>query len=139
MKIQIQRRNEAFLMEARNEHNHVLLMDSAAAYSDPKQAQGFSPMQLLLTALGGCSTIDIISILEKQRQPLSDIQVEIQGTRADSIPKVFEKINLHYTLSGNLDAEKVRKAIALSLEKYCSVAKMLEKTAEIEYTFSIKP
>ncbi|WP_027003210.1 OsmC family protein [Hugenholtzia roseola] len=138
MKIQIQRRNEAFLMEARNENGNTLLMDNAAAYATPNQAQGLSPMQLLLAAIGGCSTIDIISILEKQRQPLVDIQIEIEGARADTIPKVFEKINLHYTLFGNLDPEKVRKAIELSLEKYCSVSKMLEKTAEIAYSFSIK-
>jgi putative redox protein len=133
MKIEIKRIQEHFLMQAENETHQTILMDSSQG-----TPQGMSPMELLLAGIGGCSTIDIISILQKQRQELQDIRITVEGNRADSIPKVFTKINLHYTLIGNLDTEKVQKAIDLSLEKYCSVSRMLEKTAEITYSFQIQ-
>jgi putative redox protein len=136
MRITINRLNDEFLMEAQNEHQNSIRMDSSA----DGNPQGMSPMQLLLAGIGGCSTIDIISILKKQRQDLQDIQIQVDGERAtDEMPKVFRKIHLHYTLKGTLDEDKVKKAIDLSVEKYCSVSKMLEKTATITYSFEIQP
>jgi putative redox protein len=137
MKISIQRLAAPYLMEASNEAGHTLLMDSGA---DGNPAQAMTPMQLLLAGIGGCSTVDIVLILQKQRQNVADIQVQVQGERAkDQTPAVFTDIQLHYTLIGdNLEEEKVRRAIDLSIEKYCSVAKMLEKTANISYSFEIK-
>jgi len=134
MKIQIKRLNDEFLMEAQNETQNTIRIDSSA----DGNPQGMSPMQLLLAGIGGCSTIDIISILKKQRQDFQDIQVSIEGNRVDDVPKVFNKIHLHYTVIGNLEADKVQKAIDLSLEKYCSVSKMLERTAQISYSFNIQ-
>jgi len=134
MKIQIKRLNDEFLMEAQNETQNTIRIDS----STDGNPQGMSPMQLLLAGIGGCSTIDIISILKKQRQDFQDIQVSIEGNRVDDVPKVFNKIHLHYTVIGNLEADKVQKAIDLSLEKYCSVSKMLERTAQISYSFNIQ-
>lgn len=95
-------------------------------------------MQLLLAGLGGCSTIDIVGILKKQRQELEDIRVTVDGEREPNVePSLFQDIHVHFTLTGNLDEDKVRKAVDLSMEKYCSVAKTLEKTARITYDFKI--
>ncbi len=137
MKISIQRLAAPYFMEASNEAGHTLRMDSGA---DSNPAQAMTPMQLLLAGIGGCSTVDIVLILQKQRQNVADIQVVVEGERAkDQTPAVFTDIQLHYTLFGdNLEEEKVRRAIDLSVEKYCSVAKMLEKTAKITYSFEIK-
>ena len=134
MQIHIKRLDENFLMEAKNEHQNTILIDSSAGET-PK---GMSPMQLLLAGIGACSTIDIISILKKQRQNANSIEIIVNGDRVETIPKVFDKIHIHYILEGDLEEEKVKKAIDLSLEKYCSVSKMLEKTAQIDYTFEVK-
>ena len=96
------------------------------------------PMQLLLAGIGGCSAIDVISILRKQRQPLEDIKVTVNGEREpNQVPSLFTKIHMHYELFGDLDEPKVARAISLSNEQYCSVGKMLEKTAEVTYDFTI--
>jgi putative redox protein len=102
------------------------------------QNLGFRPMQVLLAGLGGCSSIDVISILKKQKQPVLDIRVTIDGERAkNEVPSLFTDIHVHFTLAGDLDEEKVKKAVDLSMDKYCSVAKTLEKTATITHSFSI--
>ncbi len=95
-------------------------------------------MQLVAMGLGGCSAMDVVTILNKQRQQIESLSIQIDAERAtDQVPAVFTDIHLHYALGGNLDAEKVRRAIDLSLEKYCSVSRMLEKTARITYSFSV--
>jgi len=95
------------------------------------------PMESVLMAIAGCSTIDIVMILEKMRQPLEHIEVEVESERRDEIPKTFTKVNLHYKLKGNLKKNKVEQSINSSLEKYCSVSKMIEKSAEITSTYEI--
>lgn len=136
MRIDLSRRNNAVHLEASNEDGQTVSIDGAPSVGG--ENLGMRPMQLLLSALGGCSTIDVIQILKKQRQPLEDIHVRIDGDRQkDVTPSLFEKIHVHFTLKGELDEKKVKRAIALSLEQYCSVAKTLEKTAEITYSFEI--
>ncbi len=136
MQITIQRKNDAVHMEARNEDGNSISIDGAPTVGG--ENKGFRPMQLLAAGAGSCSTIDIISILKKQRQPLKDIRVEINANRQDGkVPSLFETIHLHYILSGDLDPVKVEKALELSLTKYCSVVKILEKTATITYTYEI--
>ncbi len=99
---------------------------------------GARPMELVLMALGSCSSIDIIQILKKQRQHISDFVVEVNGERSpDCIPSLFTNINVHYKLKGKLDEKKVDKAIKLSMEKYCSVTAILNKTANVSYSFEI--
>ena len=100
---------------------------------------GARPMELILMGLGSCGAMDIISILKKQKQDLHDFKIEIDGER-DSIntPSVFTNIKIKFVFVGNLDQAKVEKAVNLSMEKYCSVSAMLEKTARIEYSFIIK-
>ena len=95
------------------------------------------PMESVLMAIAGCSTIDIVMILEKMRQPLENIEVEVEAERREEIPRTFTKVNLHYKLTGNLKEKKVEQSINSSLEKYCSVSKMIEKSAEITSTYEI--
>lgn len=95
------------------------------------------PMQAVLMAIAGCSTIDIVMILKKMRQDLKDIKVEIEGTRQDEIPRVYTKIHMHYKLYGEVKDKKAAQAVELSIEKYCSVSKMLEKAAEISTSYEI--
>jgi len=124
-------------MEARNEDGNIVHIDGSPQVGG--QNLGFRPMQLLAAGAAGCSAIDIIDILTKQRQPLEDLQVEVDAEReANKVPSLFTKIHLHYILHGRLDTMKVERAIALSLEKYCSVVKTLEKTATITHTYQIK-
>lgn len=122
-------------MQAETENGHKVLMDTSAANGG--NGSGASPMQLVLVAAGGCSTIDIIDILKKQREPLEDINVEVTGTRAESVPKVFTSIHLDYALTGSIDPQKAVRAIKLSIEKYCSVLLMLEKAAEISWSATL--
>ena len=136
MQIKIRRLNQASHLEATNEEGLTLQMDGSPDVGGENRAM--RPMQILLTSLGGCSAMDIISILKKQRQPLEDIQFTLDGIREESaIPSLFKDIHITYKLFGDLDEEKVRRAIDLSLEQYCSVAKTLEKTAKITYSFKI--
>jgi len=94
--------------------------------------QGMRPMEMMLMSVGACSTVDVISILKKARQDVTDCVVELEGERADAIPAVFEKIHLHFKVSGNnLDESKVKRAVELSAEKYCSASIMLKNAGVI--------
>ena len=104
------------------------------------QNLGMRPMQLMLAGLGSCSAIDLILFLRKMRQELRDIKLTVTAEREeDKVPSLFTKIHVHYDLYGPIDERKATKAMELSLEKYCSVAKLLEKTAEISGDFTIHP
>ena len=92
---------------------------------------GLRPMETLLAALAGCSSMDVIKILKKQRQHLERLEVDVNAERADAVPPVFTKIHLRFRAHGAVDLKKLEKAVALSVEKYCSVSKMLEPTVEI--------
>jgi putative redox protein len=97
------------------------------------------PMDMLLAALGACSSVDVVSILAKKRNKLVSLEIVISGERAKDPPSVWTKIDMVYKLTGELDEKAVRDAIELSQTKYCSVAAMLRKTAEINYRFEILP
>ena len=133
MKVTLKRLDDAFHFEARNEDGNTMQFDAGPNIGGHNK--GVRPMQTLLMALGGCSAIDIISILNKQRIALDDINIEIDGEReAGKEPSLFETIHVNYYLTGNADAAKAKRAVDLSMEKYCSVAKTLEKTAQITYS-----
>jgi putative redox protein len=137
MKIVLKRLNDACHLEARNEEGNSIHIDGSPSVGG--ENKGFRPMQLLAAGAGGCSSIDIISILKKQRQELKDIEVVVDADREEGeIPSLFRSIHLHYILTGNLDKEKVEIAINLSLQKYCSVVKTLEKTAKITSSYEIR-
>ena len=115
---------------------HSVVMDGAPEAGG--RNLGVRPLEMLLLGLGGCTAFDVVSILRKSRQQLVDCEVEIEAERAESIPKVFTKIHLHFIVSGrDLDQGKVAKAIDLSADKYCSASRMLEKTAAITHDFEI--
>ncbi len=115
---------------------HSVVMDSAPDHGGRNLAA--RPMEMVLLGLGGCTAIDVIQILQKSRQKISNCVVEISATRADSVPAVFTKIHLHYVVDGHKLSEKhVKRAIELSSEKYCSVSFMLAKTAEITHDYEI--
>jgi putative redox protein len=100
---------------------------------------GASPMELLLIGVGGCSGMDVISILEKKHQTVTAFEVLVHGDRAEEHPKVFTKINMEYVVTGHaLDPEAVKRAVELSETKYCSVMATLRKTAEINITITIR-
>ncbi len=95
------------------------------------------PMEGVLLSAAGCSTIDIVMILEKMRQPIESIEVQVEGTRQDAIPRIFTHMHLHYILKGNLKDKKVKEAVNLSIDKYCSVVIMLAKAIEISTSYEI--
>jgi len=113
-----------------NERGDTLTLDG--------NKQVTSPMEVVLSAAGACSSVDVVEILKKGRFELTDCRCELSATRADSPPQVFTKIHAHYIVSGEGLTEKaVERAVALSVDKYCSVMKMLEPSVEITTEFSI--
>lgn len=99
---------------------------------------GPTPMELVLMALGGCTGMDVISILQKMRQDVKNFEINLTAEKAQEYPKIFTKIHLEYVVYGtNLDEASVKKAIDLSREKYCSVSAMLRKAIEITYSWKI--
>jgi putative redox protein len=137
MKVEIKRINDAVLFEAVNETGNTFHIDGSSDIGGVNG--GFRPTQLLLAAAGSCSSIDVIEILKKQKQPLEDLKVTIEGEKEKGVvPSLFRKIHLHFTLKGNLDKEKVERAINLSAEKYCSVIKTLEHVATVTHSYSIE-
>lgn len=136
MNIKIQRLGEGFHLEARNEEGNTVLMDSSPETGG--QGKGMRPMQLLLSALGGCSAIDVINILKKQKQDISAFEIEVTGEREKTEDhSLFKNIELHFKIKGTVDAIKAERAVKLALDKYCSVAKTLEPTARIHPVISI--
>ncbi len=128
MKINLKRLNNNFHFQTTNESGDVVHLDNKSE-ADP---QGASPMELLLMGIAGCSGIDIVVILKKQQLEMTNLEMEVEGMRVDGeIPNVFRKIHLKISIDGEIPENKAKRAVDLSLEKYCSVAKMLEKTAEI--------
>lgn len=99
---------------------------------------GPSAMELVLMSAGTCSAYDVVSILEKSRQDVTDVSVALEADRASEAPKVFTRIHMHFTITGRgVDPKRVERAIALSVEKYCSATAMLEKTATVTHGFTL--
>lgn len=136
IKIELNRLNEAFHFEARNEQGNSVHMDAAPDIGGT--SQGMRPMQLLLAALGGCSAIDLISILKKQKQPVDDVRITVTGEREEgAVPSLYRKVHAHFRLFGSIDSDKAERAVSLSVEKYCSVARTLEPHAHVTHSFEI--
>jgi len=115
---------------------HILNMDGAPEAGGRNLAP--RPMELMLAGAGGCTAFDVVLILQRSRQNIIACEVSLQAERAETDPKVFTKINLHFTVKGkDLDPSKVERAINLSHDKYCSATAMLGKTAEITHSFEI--
>ena len=123
-----------FVGQSGSGHSVVL----GTAFGPEEQSPGPSAMELVLIGLGGCSAYDVVLILTKGRQAIDDVVVELEATRAQTDPKVFTRVHMHYVVKGRaLAPEKVERAIALSAEKYCSASAMIAKTAIITHDFEI--
>ena len=115
---------------------HIVAMDGAPDGGGNNLAP--RPMEMVLLGTGGCTAYDVVLILKRGRQDVRGCSVKLEAERAETDPKVFTKINFHFTVTGrNLDPGKVERAIELSHEKYCSASIMLAKTAEITHTTEI--
>lgn len=137
MKVTIKRIDDDFHLESTNADGLTVHTDGSPAIGGHNLA--FRPMQMVLAALGSCSSIDVIHLLRKQRQALVHLEVEVEGQRAEGeIPAVFTDIHLKYLLYGPLDEKKAERACRLSMEKLCSVSKMLEKSVNITWSYEIR-
>lgn len=115
---------------------HAVVMGSMGGKSGIAIAP--TPMEMILMGLGGCTSYDVVHILERGREAVTDCAVEIEAQRATEDPKIFTRIHLHFVLTGKaLNPAKVERAIALSAEKYCSASAMLAKAADITHDFEI--
>lgn len=120
-------------MDIRDRDGHIMRMDIPV--NQGGNGSGFRPMQTMLAALCGCSSVDVISILKKQRQELTDLKIEVDGEREEGKePSLWKEISVKFKLTGAMEAAKAKRAVDLSIEKYCSVAETLRKAgATIQY------
>jgi len=115
---------------------HAVVMEGAPG--EGEISIGIRPMEMLLLGMGGCSSIDVVMILKKAREKVADVVVEMEGERADEVPKVYKRIHVHYIVTGRgLNPAAVERAIKLSAEKYCSASVMLAAVAEVTHDFEI--
>lgn len=127
---------EGIAFVGETESGHAVVMDGAPAAGG--RNLGPRPMEMLLLGAGGCSSIDVIMILKKSRQAVSDCYVELEAERAETEPKVFTKIHMHFVVKGkDIKPEAVEKAVKLSAEKYCSASIMLGATAKMTHDFEV--
>lgn len=137
MEINLSRKSGKFNFEAINENGFKVELDAKPAIGG--EGKGFRPMETLLVGLGGCSGIDIVNVLTKQKEPLDDIKINIKATRKDEeMPPIFDVIDIHFDLYGNLSVPKVERAIQMTFDKYCSVSNILGRSATINFTYAIK-
>jgi len=131
MKVKLQRLNNNYLFEAKGASGVPVLIDNKTE----EPSKGASPMELLLMGVGGCSAIDVVMILKKQRQEITSYKMEVEGQRKEvRDAKPFEAIHVTLYLEGKIDEAKAVRAAQLSFEKYCSVSITLEASVEITYS-----
>lgn len=136
--IELKRVDNAYAFEAVDGNGNKARLDASSAIGG--HDSGIRPMQTLLMGLGGCGGVDILSILQKQKQAVTDFSMVIQGEREQGKePSLWKYIHIHFHFAGEVDAHKAEKAVALSLNKYCSVAATLKAAGcTIEWTINIK-
>ena len=134
MTVNLRRLDDDFNMQATNEDGHTVVADGSEDIGG--QNAGMRPMQLLLSAVGSCSSIDVVLLLRKQRQELADLRVVVTGTRRTEAPRIFTAIHVAYTLVGPVDEKKAERACRLSMEKMCSVSLML-KAGGVDITWEV--
>ena len=122
--------------EGETDSGHKIMMDGHSKYGGDNR--GARPMEMILLGLGGCSSIDVMLMLNKSKQDVTDCICEVTAERADAVPAVFTKIHVHFIVIGNdLQDNRVKRAVTLSAEKYCSVSLMLEKSVEMSHSYEI--
>lgn len=130
MQVNLKRLNDNYLFEGESASGIKIHIDNKT----DEAPKGASPMELLLMAVGGCSAIDIVSILKKQRQQITDYKIEVSGEREEvKEAKPFKSIHVKVILEGDIQPEKAMRAAQLSFEKYCSVSITLEKSLKVTY------
>lgn len=128
---------DGMMFEAAADSGHTITMDGPPELGG--RNRGSRPMEVVLMGTGACSAADVVSILKKSRQDVTGCVVELEAERAESVPKVFTCIHMHYVVSGrSLKPEAVERAVRLSAEKYCSATRMLNETAAITHDFEIR-
>lgn len=136
MNINLVRKSGKFNFEAENENGFTVELDAKAAIGG--EGKGFRPMEMLLIGLGGCSGIDMVNVLTKQKEPLNDIKIAINATRKEeAMPPIFDVIDIHFDLFGDLSSQKVERALTMTFDKYCSVSNILGRSATINFTYTI--
>ncbi len=119
---------EGTKLDAASASGHTVRLDGGSGKTGP------TPMEALLLALGGCSTVTIAQFLTKMRQPYTLLEVELSGDREEEPPRIYTKIHAHYRVAGDVDHKRVQRAIEMTHSKYCSVHTMLEQSAEMSHT-----
>lgn len=135
MEVILKRKNDAYHFEAENASGNLVSFDASEQIGG--QNKGMRPMEVVLASLAACSSIDVISILNKQKINPAHFEVKVNATRVDAIPAVFKTIHVQYIVSSDVDESRLIRAIELSMTKYCSVTKMLEPTVEITHSHEI--
>ena len=126
--------NMSFVGES--ESGHSVVMDGPPESGG--RNLGVRPMEMVLLGMGGCTAFDVVLILQRQRQAISDCHVELSAERAQNVPKVFTKIHVHYVVRGrNLDEKQVARAVSMTADKYCSVSIMLAASVDISHDYEI--
>lgn len=136
MEINLVRKNNKFNFEAENSVGQTVELDANPAIGG--EGKGFRPMEMLLVGLGGCSGIDMINVLTKQKEQLDDVKIKITATRKDEeVPAIFDVITIHFDLYGQLSVQKVERALDLTFDKYCSVSNILGRSSTINFSYTI--
>jgi putative redox protein len=120
---------QGMIFEGRTQSGNTITFDATAEH-----AAGPSPMEAVLAALCACTSVDVVSILEKKREPVTGLTVSAEAEQANEPPRVFTRIHLTYRIKGKVTAASAERAVSLSKDKYCSVSQMLEKAVEISYS-----
>lgn len=136
MKIQLNWLGDA-AYQAQTEGGHQILMDGPPDHGG--KDRGARPMEAFLSAAAACSAFDVVNILKKGKQPIKSLSVKVDGERAETEPKVFTRIHLHYIVGGALDEQPVERAAKLSVEKYCSALQMLAASCPVSFSWEITP
>lgn len=136
MHIQLTRQNDAVHFTASNASGNTVEIDGKEVVGGV--GAGFRPMELLLAAHAGCASMDVVSILKKQRQNLGDVQVSISGTRTDATPSPFTSVDIHFTITGDVNEQAAERAVALAVEKYCSVGASLDPDIVITHSVEVQ-
>ena len=136
MKIHLKRVNETVLFEASNERGHAVFIEGSRSLGGEDSAP--SPTEIFLMSQAACTAIDVVELLRKMRQNLEPIEVETEGHRAQNqVPKIFTGIHLHYKLYGDIMPAKAEKAITMSIEKYCTISKMIDQVTKLTHSFEV--
>lgn len=114
-----------------------LVVDGSPAIGG--EGRGMRPMELLLAAIASCSAMDVVAILKKQREPLEDLRIEVEGERAEGVPAPFRHVKLVFIARGAIDEHKLRRAVTLSVEKYCSVRATLSHHVDVRFEVRLEP